>query len=65
MFKISNAVLVGLFLLGGLSANGQSNVFPSSGNVGIGRSTLWPDCMSVEMSVLNQDESRDWMKKFW
>ncbi|PRD44977.1 hypothetical protein [Sphingobacterium haloxyli] len=36
MFTNKNAILVGLLLLGGLSANGQSNVFPASGNVGVG-----------------------------
>jgi len=39
MFNNKNAILVGLLLLGGLSAKGQSNVFPTSGNVGIGTST--------------------------
>ncbi|PRD44972.1 hypothetical protein [Sphingobacterium haloxyli] len=39
MLNNINAVLAGLLLLGGLSANGQSNVFPASGNVGIGTST--------------------------
>jgi len=38
MFNNVNAILLGLLLLGGVSAKGQSNVFPTSGNVGIGTS---------------------------